>query len=110
MPVPETQPQGEASIATDAQTQQHLFEVTPAVFAMARGGAGRPRVLCSFCISALEGDCRRILGNPGRLHRIRVERPQGNLAKDLLEMRLKPGIQHLSQSGVMERGGLPSGW
>ena len=32
--IPETHPEGHAAIPTDAETQQHLFEVIPAIFVM----------------------------------------------------------------------------
>ena len=56
--------QGQAAIATDAQTQQHLLEITPVVFAMAIGGARSPRIRSPLVIRAVEGDRRRIVMNP----------------------------------------------
>jgi hypothetical protein len=56
--------QGQAAIATDAQTQQHLLEITPVVFAMAIGGARSPRIRSPLVIRTVEGDRRRIVMNP----------------------------------------------
>jgi hypothetical protein len=100
--VTEPHTQWPATIPTDAETQENLLEVRPAVLGMARGGA-RGCGACRRFIGAIEGNRRRILMEPRRGDGIGLQSMEGDGSKHLVEMGGEEGIQNLAQAGVMDR-------
>jgi hypothetical protein len=64
MAVTERHAQWHAPIATDAKTQEDLFEVGPSILALARSRTGRLGACCGCLLGAIQGKRRRLLMQP----------------------------------------------
>src|SRR5262247_4590198 len=64
--IPHTEPQRDAAISTHAETEQHLFEIVPPIFAMPVGGPRCLWCLGFLCICPIERNRRGVLMQPRR--------------------------------------------
>jgi len=84
--IPHPEPQRDAAIATHAETEQHLFEIGPPIFAMPVGGPRCPWYCGFLCIRPLERHGRGVLMEPGRWQSIDRQRLEGHRTQHRIEV------------------------
>jgi hypothetical protein len=95
---------GEAPISSHAETEEHLCEIVPPVFAMPIGWPRGPRGLRVIRIRPIERNGRGVLMHPGGRDGIHGQRFEDDGALHLVQMGRKQGLEDVSQPIIMERG------
>jgi hypothetical protein len=104
VPITHPEAQGDASISTDPEPEEHRFELVPPVLALP---VGRPRGadwLRSVLIRPIEGNRGGILRRPRGWDGIDLQGCERNGTKPLVEIGGKQGIQEVPEAVIMERG------
>src|SRR5262249_55415120 len=100
--IPHSEAQGDAAISTDPETEEHLFEISTAVFAVSISRAGRRWDLRGILIGAIEHNSRSVLMEPGRRNGIDLQRFESDRVKHRVEIGGKQRIEDVPQAVVME--------
>jgi hypothetical protein len=88
-------PQRYAAIPTHPETEEHLLEIVPPVFAVPVGRPGSPWCLRCVLIGPIERNRRGVLMEPGRRNGIDFQRFKGEGAKHLVQIGGKQGIEDM---------------
>jgi hypothetical protein len=104
MPIPYAQTERQPAIATHPKTEQHLLEISTAIFAVSVRWSGGPRRFRLVLIGALEGKSRRVLMQPGGREGRDLERLERDRPKNPVEMGGTQRIEEVSSPVSMQRG------
>jgi hypothetical protein len=96
--------EGQSAIPAHAQTQEHLFEIGPTVFAMPVSWPGSSYRCWLVLIRPIECNRGGVLMEPGRWDGVDLQRFEGNSAKDLVEIGGKQRIEDVAQAVIVECG------
>ena len=97
-----TDTQRYASIPTHPETEEHLFEIVPPVFAMPVSRPGGSQCLRFVLIRAIEHNRCGVLMQPRRRDAIDLQCFEGKSAKDAVEIGAKQRIEDVPQPVIME--------
>src|SRR5262249_34885110 len=86
--IPQTHAQRYPAISAHAETQEHLFEIVPPIFAMPIGRAGRSWSAWIVRIRSIERNGRGILMQPRGRDSVDLQRFERDGAKHLVEGRV----------------------
>src|SRR4029450_346129 len=106
--VPHPEAHRDTSIAADPETEEHLFELIPPVFAMAIGRPGGSWGLRFVGVCSIQGNGRRVLMQPWGGNGIDLQGVESNGAIHLVEIGRKQRLEDVAQAVIMEGGACES--
>src|SRR5262245_47795493 len=95
--IPQAYTERQTPIPAHVQTQEHLFEIVPPVFAMPVRRPGGSYHFGFVLIRPIERNRRGVLMEPWRWDGVDLQRFEGNGAKELIEIGRKQRIEDVAQ-------------